>query len=603
MTSTGQLKVINIRPGINKNDSPYQSEGSYVSCQWARFQHDNLKKIGGWQSITTSATYLGTARDSRAWEDLQGDRWYAVGTNEQLSIYNETTFTDITPVQTSLVATSLFSSDTGSTLVGVSLNNNDTAPGDRFIVVTSVNVDGIPLAANSVWTVVSADTNNFSFNAGVTATSSVSSVGTSISLQFLLAAGRNSTGTATGWGSGPWGGTGGGWGVGVSAADADQLLVRTWVLDNWGEDLLANYRGGGIYLWDRSLGISQRAVQISGAPTKANSIAVINPPRILCCYGTSAYLGPFDPLLIRWSSNEDYTQFSPAVTNASGEIRLQDGNEIVKAVTTKAETVVFTDTGVYRQVYVGGDFIFSIEKVGANCGLISPQGARDVNGVVYWMSDAGFFLYNGSIQKLECSVYDNIFNKNTGDGINYEQAYKIFCGVNAEFSEIWWFYPDKNSDENNRYVVYNYQDSTWYDGILARTTWADASVFSRPLASGVSSQTYYHEVGLNADGQELPWLAHTSYFDVEDGTNIMLIDQYVPDFKTQQGDFKIEFGFKKYPESLEETRKGPFSMTGKDVLYMRGRGRQCEIRYSLSGTNSNIQIGKTRLRMQADGLR
>lgn len=603
MTSSGLLKVINIRPGINKNDAPYQSEGSYVSCQWARFQHGNPKKMGGFQQVTTSATYVGIARDSQSWSDLQGDRWYAVGTTDQLSIYNETTFTDITPVQTSVVATSIFSATSGSTIVGVSLNNNGTAVNDRFVIATSVNVDGIPLAANSVYAVVSADTNNFTFDAGVTATSTVTQAGTSISLQFLLASGRSASTVAAGWGSGPWGGSGGGWGVGVPVSSADLLLLRTWVLENWGEDLIANYRGGGIYLWDRTLGTGVRASQISGAPTKANSISVINPPRILCCYGTSAYLGPFDPLLIRWSSNEDYTQFNPAVTNASGEIRIQDGNEIIRAITTKAETVVFTDTGVYRQTYVGGDYVFSIEKVGANCGLIGPQAARDVNGVVYWMSNAGFFVYNGSVQKLDCSLYDNIFNKNFGDGLNEQQAFKVFCGVNAEFSEIWWFYPSRNSEENDRYVVYNFMDNLWYDGIRPRTTWEDASVFSRPIATNTSTTAYYHEVGANADGSELPFLLYTSFFDIDDGSEIMFVDQYVPDYKYVQGDFKIEFGFKKYPESSEETYKGPFSIAGQPVLYMRGRGRQMEMRYTLSGVNSNVQIGKTRLRIKPDGQR
>jgi len=598
VTSSGLLKVINVKPGINKNDSPYQSEGTYVSCQWMRFQHDNPKKIGGWQTVATSATYEGTARDSVSWVDLRGDRWFAVGSNSQLSIYNGQTFTDITPVVTSLVATSIFSTVSGSNIVGVSVAGGPTVVAGDFVAITSVNVDGIVL--NGSYAITSVGSANFDIDAGTTATSTVTDVGDT-TIQFLIPTGRADAGAVGGWGSGPWGGTGStGWGVGVTSVD---VQLRTWVLDTWGEDLIANYRGGGIYIWDRTLGTGVRAAQISGAPTQANSIAVINPPRILCVYGCSAYLGDFDPLLVRWSSNEDYTQFNPAVTNASGELRLQDGNEIIRAIQSKQETVIFTDTGVYRQNYIGGDFVFSIEKAGSNCGLIGPQGAVDVNGVVYWMSTAGFFLYNGAVQKLDCTVYDNIFNKTYGDGINYSQQYKVHCGVNTEFSEIWWFYPSRDAIENDRYVVYNYQDGLWYDGILSRTTWIDASVFDRPIATGVSSTNFYHEVGTDADSAEIPAFLTTGLFDIEEGQQMMLVDQYVPDYKNQAGLVTVNFTFKKYPDSAEEFIKGPFNMSNKNVLYMRGRGRIMQMSYALSGVGSNIQIGKTRLRLIQDGLR
>lgn len=598
MTSSGLLKVINIKPGINKNDSPYQSEGTYVSCQWMRFQHDNPKKMGGWQTVPTSVTYEGIARDSVSWVDLRGDRWFAVGTNSQLSIYNGQLFTDITPVQTSVFATSVFSTTLGSTVISASVAGFNGVAGD-FVAITSVNVDGIVLSGT--YAITSAGSNgSFNFNAATTASSTVTNDG-STTLQFLIPTGRKSTGAVGGWGSGPWGGTGStGWGVGVTSVDVN---LRTWVLDTWGEDLIANYRGGGIYLWDRTLGTGVRAAQISGAPTQANSIAVINPPRILCVYGTSAYLGDFDPLLVRWSSNEDYTQFNPAVTNASGELRLQDGNEIIRAIPSKQETVIFTDTGVYRQSYIGGDFVFSIEKAGANCGLIGPQGAIDVNGVVYWMSTAGFFLYNGAVQELDCTVYDNIFNKTYGDGINFSQQFKVHCGVNTEFSEIIWFYPSRNSEENDRYVIYNYQDGLWYDGYLARTTWIDASVFDRPIATGVSSTSFYHEVGTNADNEEIPAFLTTGLFDLADGNEMMLVDQYIPDYKNQAGSLSVVFTFKKYPDAAEEFVKGPFQMANKNVLYMRGRGRIMQMSYAVSGVGSNIQIGKTRLRLAADGLR
>ena len=219
------------------------------------------------------------------------------------------------------------------------------------------------------------------------------------------------------------------------------------------------------------------------------------------------------------------------------------------------------------------------------------------------MSTAGFFLYNGAVQKLDCTVYDNIFNKTYGDGINFSQQFKVHCGVNTEFSEIIWFYPSRNSEENDRYVIYNYQDGLWYDGYLARTTWIDASVYDRPIATGVSSTTFYHEVGTDADSDPIEARLQTGQFDIESGDNLFLVDQYIPDYKNLSGDFNVRFTFKKYPDSSEEFVKGPFHMSNKNVLYFRGRGRTMQMSYSLSGVGSNIQIGKTRLRIKPDGLR
>lgn len=597
MVSTGELKAISIQPGINKNNTRYLNEGAYVSAQWIRFNYGNPQKMGGWQSAPTSVAYEGYARDSLAWSDLRGEPLLALGTNVGLFVYNGQSYADITPVRLSVAAVSVFSTFLDSRSVKVSVNSHGAIMGDRFVVETSTIADGLGLLGT--YTITSAATNTFRFDAASSATSTTTGQGAATTLSFLIPTGPASAGAIGGWGSGPWGGSGGGWGASVSTLVAD---LRTWTLDTWGEDLMANYRGGPIYYWDRSAGFGQRAYQVTGAPTKVNSITVLSPPRILVAYGVSGFASDFDPLLVRWSDQEDYTNWTPAVTNASGELRVQKGNFLERGVATKAETLVFTDEGVYKQTYIGGDFVYAIDRIGDNCGLIGLQAAIDVNGLVYWMSNSGFFVYNGTVTRLECSLHDNIFDTNDGDGINYDQKEKISCGVNQEFSEIIWFYPSRDSQENDRYVIYNYARDVWYDGVIVRTTWIDANTFSRPIATGEPGTTYYQEVGLNGDNLAIDCRLDTALFDLEDGSQILFVDQYIPDYKDLQGANSVTFTFKKFPQSAEEVTKGPFPVNVPTV-YMRGRGRQAAISYRGTGLNTYFELGKPRLRARPDGQR
>ena len=319
-------------------------------------------------------------------------------------------------------------------------------------------------------------------------------------------------------------------------------------------------------------------------------------------YGVSGFASDFDPLLVRWSDQEDYTNWTPAVTNASGELRVQKGNFLERGVATKAETLVFTDEGLYKQTYIGGDFVYAIDRIGDNCGLMGIQGAIDVNGLVYWMGLSGFFVYNGTVTRLECSVHDNIFDTNGGDGFNYDQHEKVACGVNQEFNEIIWFYPSRDSQENNRYVIYNYARDIWYDGEITRTTWLDKNTFEKPIATGVSSTMYFHEIGSNADGAEISSRLDSALFDLDDGTQVLLIDQFIPDYKELEGTNTVTFTFKKWPQGNEEFVKGPFNINNQ-VIYMRGKGRQVSLSYRCSGINGNFQIGKNRIRIRSDGGR
>jgi hypothetical protein len=311
-------------------------------------------------------------------------------------------------------------------------------------------------------------------------------------------------------------------------------------------------------------------------------------------------------MLVRWSDQEDYSQWTPTQTNAAGELRLQFGNQIQHAYATKAETLVFTDTNVYTQAYIGGDFVYSITQVGDACGLIGPHAAAGVGGTVYWMSSDGMFMYNGTVQKLDTTVYDNIFSSYPfGDGYNQDQVSKVFAGINSQFSEVCWYYPSRNATENDRYVIYNFKDQVWYDGIDVRTTWVDQGTFEYPVFSGVSAYTGYAENTFNADGVEIPSLLQTGDWDTSDGTEIMFIDQFIPDFKDIRGNLEVEFAFKRYPESGTATVRGPYTLvgSGSERVYMRGRGRQVSMKVRSDGLSAYWQMGKNRIRLYPDGVR
>lgn len=635
MVSSGSLKLLNIKPGIDKNNTPYQDEAAYVSAQYVRFRHGNAQKIGGFINFTTSSAYDGIARDAITWSDLDAQPLYAVGTNEGLYISNGQTFYDITPVTQITPVVSVFSTTSGSPIVGVSGNAFNVATGTRFYVDPAISVDGLTIGGSDhqdTYTITSVGTNGFDFIdtygadayllqedgfyilqedgsylqiAGANATSTVINAGVSTNIYFLLPPGPVSNGVGGGWGSGPWGGSGGGWGAGVSGTLAVQM--RQWSLATWGEDLLANPRGGALYVWDRTLGFLERAVRVSTAPTAINSIEVLSPPRILVAYGTSGFASDFDPMLTRWSDQENYSVWTPAVTNASGELRLQYGNYISGAVPTKNETLIFTDTAAYTQSYIGGDFVYSITQVGDACGLVGMHGASEINGNVFWMSNNGFFRYNGVVNKLDCTLSDNIFSAHgEGDGLNQEQAMKTYSGVNSRFSEVWWFYPDASNEENNRYVIHNYADDTWYDGLQLRTTWVDQGTFTNPIATGASTTTYYQESGTdNADGTAISTYLESGVFDIDDGTSFMLVDQILPDFREMTPTVRLQMFFYRYPNEQNPVQKGPWTITGagRDVTYMRGRGRHASFIVRGTGVGNHWTQGKNRIRILGDGQR
>jgi len=609
-SSDTQIQKINIAPGINRNTTDYDAEGQYVDCDHVRFRYKRPEKIGGWtKEQTTPEAFIGVPRDMLTWADLASDKYIAVGTNEKLEIYNGGQITDVTPIESSASVSNPFHVTSGSSFITVCVDGHNRSTGDYVLFATTASIGGINLL--SEYQIVSAGTNYFIIESSTSATTCVSAGGGAAVFQFLLDSGDADNGFAAGWGAGTWGTPGVSVGTSLSAGwgrprggSGVGTELRQWSLDNWGEDLLANPKGGKIYTWVASDGLDTRARVISSAaPSVVNFMLVAQPARHVVAFGTHNVSGIFDPLLIRWSDSENYNVWTAAATNQAGSFRLESGSFISTALKTRREIVIFTDEALHSMRRIGGDFVFSFDNLGKIPGIVSQHAAVDVNGVVFWMSPTGFYQYDGVVQTLFCSLQKYIFSPNSEGSLNFDQKEKVHAGANTEFDEVWWFYPANNEIENSRYVVYNYLDRVWYDGTIVRTAWNDIDIFDRPYATGADGKLYSHEVGKDDDGSNLKAYLRTADFDIGDGQDFVFVDRIIPDgtfIKTTNFIFRA----KKYPNSTETQEKGPFEVTSAtQKISLRARGRQASLEYSTSTQGGDFRLGVTRLAIKPDGGR
>ncbi len=394
------------------------------------------------------------------------------------------------------------------------------------------------------------------------------------------------------------------------------IALRSWALDNWGEDLLALDVDGGLFLWDTSGGIqtaSNVASAVSNAPTKSKFMIVSNPDRHVICMGTETTIGSTatqDPMFIRWSTQDDETEWTPTATNSAGSQRIVGGSEIVTAVRTRGQILILTDTAAHGMSFIGAPFVFGFQQLGSNCGAISPHCMIDVGGVAYWMSSDAFFLFDGTVRKLPCSVEDFVFNNI--DTTQYEQ---VWTGSNSAYGEIWWFYCSKASNQIDRYVIYNYQEGLWYTGSLDRSTWIDSGTYPLPYATkydgSANTTLFIHESGKNDDGSTMTSFIESGDFDIGDGDDIMFVNKIIPDFKDQIGNVNVSLKSRYFPTDTQ-TVKGPFFYnTSSTKINTRTRGRQIAIRLESNGYNNDTndaidedwRLGTIRFEVQPDGKR
>jgi len=483
------LKKIPLPPGFDKNDTASQAEGRWIDGDNVRFQYGSPEKIGGWQQINSSIL-VGAARDIHSYFDLTGRRYVAIGTNKVLYILFDEVFYDITPLRTALTSCT-YTSTTGSATVTINKNSHNLLVGD-LITFTSVTTPGAPTTSftsanfttNTFEVKTVPTTGTFTVTMPITETGTGVTAGGTITTNPYYTVGPIASTFGYGWGAGTWNLST--WGTPRTVSNTT-IDAGSWSLDNYGELLIATIKNGSTFKWDPNAGtgVTTRATFVPNNPTATVLTRVSDRDRHLIHFGTETTIGTpstQDPMFIRFSDQEDIEVYEPTSTNTAGTFRLDNGSTIVAAVKGKDYILVLTDEAAYTMQFVGPPFTFSIRQVGSNCGCIGQHAAVFVDGAVFWMGDSGnFFVFDGTVKTLPCTVDDFIFTTN-GDslGINFTNGEMVFAGHNSLFNEINWFYPKATSTQIDRIVTYNYEEKSWSTGTLARTTYEDSHVLETP---------------------------------------------------------------------------------------------------------------------------
>jgi hypothetical protein len=614
------------RPGINKQDTVYGAEGGWTDCDNMRFRYGVPEKIGGWQNVAPPLHLIGVARDIHNYTDLAGDSLSAIGTDRKLYIYYDNNYYDITPISTTQAV--VFSFTSGTTIVEVTSTSNGAVEGDfvTFSGVTGVSV-GTTTITNTTMSqefeiqeIINANT--FKINVADLGTPVLSDTATGTGA-FQINIGADTSQFGIGWGAASWGFST--WGTARPTGVITQR-PRIWVLDNWGEDLIATIYGGKTYYLQTSTFVisrNTRATLLANAPTQSNYMIVSSRDRHLIFLGTQTTPGTtttYDPMSVLFGSQESITDFIPTSVNTAGFQRLSSGNRLVTAVRTRGDLILLTNLSAHSMQFVGPPYTFSFKQVGTNCGAISPHSAVEAENVVYWMSNGGFFLFDGVVKQIPCTVQDYVYSD-----IDDEEQFTTFAGVNLQFAEVSWFYASQNSSYINRVVTYNYREQVWTIGTLARTVWAPRDIFAYPLAADYNVNStalaqptvigltpgratlFNQEYGNQADGVYLPAYIQTAEFGLGDSNDSMFIKRYIPDFKNQVGGVQMEFLVRQYPGSTVQVASSTVVYSTTTKVDMRARGRQVAIKMTTVDTGTSaattFRFGTLRIDAQPDGLR
>jgi hypothetical protein len=625
MASTiSSLTKLNFKPGFHQESTQYSEEGSWFDGDRVRFREGRPENIRGYSQFDIGTGVIsGIVRDILTWANNNTQNLLSVGTESRLYLVDGSILHDITPiVSTVSIGTGgigNFTTSTGNAKVFVSLTNNNVSIGD-FIEFTSTSLNGFSEGKDfatsafggPVLEVVSVTgTNNFAVSVKFTADSNQAGPGHGTA-NFLLPTGANDSIQGTGYGADLYNA-----GVSITgarawseaAASSTIIFAATqWSLDNFGEDLLGVKKGNKIVHWDVPAALQpvERATIISASPLNVNSLVVSPNDRHVIALGANEFgTGIFNPLLIRWSDQQDYTNWTPSVSSTSGELPLVDGTQIIGASRTRNSIHVWTDNALYGLQFTGPPFIFGVQQLGSTCGLIGPHASVAIDGTTFWMSDDNFFVFDGSVRKLDCTVRRHVF-----DNFNLTQKEKVYGSSNSEFHEITWLYPSSSSAEPDSYVIYNYMEKTWVYGSGFFGTFADDTVFSNTLTTGKISTLAPTLIWNNepaniftGDGEALSSFLESADFDLQDGNDIMFLNRVIPDITLTNGGLNFSINLKDYPSgpSLE---KGPYEITSQiQKIDLRARGRQANVRVSSSDLNVSWRWGDVRMALQADGKR
>ena len=480
---------------------------------------------------------------------------------------------------------------------GASSNVNTAAHGGSNDTLTQA--DGTTITVNAVTSNVVTDAATHANGATV----------------FLVFGNANSDNDYVGWGN--------------AATVTVTTQIRLWSHDNFGEDLIINIKDGGLFYWDKSLGLSSRGVELSATntfsgeksvPTVAKQVLVSDIDRHVIAFGCDGVGGSSsatqgdgvqDPLLIRFSSQENPVDWFPTATNTAGDLRLGAGSTFVQAVETKREILVFTDKSLHSMRFIGAPFTFGISQLASNITIMSSASAIATEDVVYWMGIDTFYVHAGQTAQLPCTVKDKVFLD-----FNLAQRDKVVSGINSEFGEVWWFYPSANSSECNKYVVWNYNEKVWYYGTLTRTAWLDRGIRNFPLAAG-GGYVFNHELGFDDDGSAMTSFIETSPMDMGDGEKFAFIKRVIPDlsftgsvtgsspnatFTVKARDFPGEDFSQTGTGTTTRTATSPVEQFTNKLDY-RIRGRSFAIRLDSNALGCKFKMGTPRVDIREDGRR
>ena len=617
------LQKILFKPGVNRENTRYTTEGGWYECDKVRFRQGNPEKIGGWTRFS-AFTFLGVCRSLWNWVTLAGANLLGVGTNLKFYINLGGQYYDITPLRGSpTINNNPFVATLGSSVITVTDTAHGCLTGDFVTFSGAVGLGGNITAGvlNAEYQVTIIDANSYTITvsavANATDVSGSPGGGASVVAAYQLNTGPEIQIPLVGWGAGGWGT--GVWGTGTS----DPIPLQLWNQANFGEDLIFGPRGGGVYYWDASAGVAVRGVNltVSGdadTPLFQNKIIVSDASRFVLVFGTNDYgTATLDPMLIRWSEQENPFVWTPAITNQAGSARLSHGSEIVTAIQTRQEIVTFTDQALYSLQYLGPPYVWGTQLLGDNISIASPNSVALASGVVYWMGVDKFYVYDGRVQTLNCDLRRYVF----GD-FNQDQSTQVFAGTNEGFNEVWWFYCSAGSTVVDKYVVYNYLEKIWYYGTLGRTAWLDTGLQPYPIAATYINNIVNHEDGVddNSTATPAPIVANisSSEFDIGDGHNFGFVWRVLPDLTFGGSASSPTPQVTMTLQGLTNSGSGVTNSAGQNVIkgstyviteeftgqiYTRVRGRQLIFKIDSSQVGTTWQLGAPRIDIRPDGRR
>jgi hypothetical protein len=613
------LTKIQFSPGVDKEGTEYTADAGWFDSDKIRFRQGRPEKIGGWQKYSENS-FLGICRSIFDWASLESIKYIGLGTNLKFYVTQGTSFNDVTPIRSTTSAGDVtFAATNGSSTLTVTDTAHGAAVNDFVTFSGAVSLGGNITATvlNQEYQIVSVpDADTYTITAkdtsGATVTADGSDSGNggaSVVGAYQINTGLNAYVSGTGWGAGAWGS--GTFGSSSSVSSAGQL--RLYSQDAFGEDLIFNLRGGGIYYWDESSGTGTRAVNISAlsgasdVPTVALKVLVSEDQHVIAFGCNPIGSSAIDPLFVRFSDQESAADWTPTATNTAGGVRINSGSQIIGAVKARQEILIWTDVSLHSMRFVGAPFTFQFTRLSSDISMISPNAAVNARGVVYFMDRGNFFVYNGSVQPLPCSVKDYVFSN-----ININQAFKVFAAENNDFNEVMWFYPvGEGNTEVTNYVAYNYLENLWSVGTLTRGAWSGANTMNYPLAStaldGEPNYLYQHEFGYDADGEPMEAYIESGDLELSDGEFFMFINSIIPDFTfsgdtggaqtdiiIKGSDFPLEAATTLSTSTITSTTKQSF---------VRNRARHSIVRIESNGSGYGWRLGDLRFDMRQDGRR